>query len=182
MALLNEKKKLEIQSTLDLPTGLANRAKFDMDFEREWRRASRGLHPLSLVLIDIDQFKLFNDSFGHIKGDQCLAQIARQINLAAARREDTAARYGGEEFAIILPFIETEGAQKVAQSLCDSVRKLAIPHSNEADHQIVTISIGVSTFYPRWDGKNKKGPLDLLSNTDECLYRAKNEGRNRICC
>ncbi|MBT0585120.1 GGDEF domain-containing response regulator [Alteromonas oceanisediminis] len=180
MALLKEKKALMIKSSVDAMTGLTNRSHFNLTFENEWRRASRGLHPLSLILIDIDEFKLFNDTFGHVAGDHCLIKVARTIRETASRESDTVARFGGEEFAVIMPFVDAEGAKLVAGQILNAIRALAIPHSKNAKHDSVTVSLGVSTFHPSDGCSTISEPIDLIKTADSSLYKAKSNGRNTV--
>lgn len=157
-------------------TGLANRRRFDETLRLEVRRAAREGTPLSLLLIDLDDFKGFNDRYGHIAGDECLKAVSRQLALSAKRPGDLAARYGGEELAIILPSTAPEGARRVAEQLLECIRELGIAH--EASHfGCVTASIGVASIQGR-QGRTE----DLVEAADRALYRAKAAGRNRVEC
>src|SRR5690606_5374465 len=119
-------RELERLNAIDGLTGVANRRRFDEVLQHEWRRAARGTHPLSLLLIDVDEFKLFNDGNGHLSGDECLKDLARLLEASLKRPSDLVARYGGEEFAVILPETDSEGARQVAQALVAGVRAAAI--------------------------------------------------------
>lgn len=159
-------------TTVDGLTQVFNRRYFEDAIEREFSRSRRYQRPLSLVLLDIDFFKKINDSFGHLAGDAVLKEVARVIR-TRTRREDVLARYGGEEFALLLPEIETKGAQQLAEK----VRKLVEKHEFVFDGERipVTISAGVATV-------QKKGeePTELVRRADEKLYEAKTAGRNRV--
>ncbi len=157
-------------------TGLPNRRHFDSSLHLEYRRLCRSERPLSLVLFDIDHFKLFNDSYGHVAGDDCLRRVGAVVRKALSRAADTSARYGGEEFACILPETDHDGAFAIAERLRTSISDLGIPHTRSpvADH--VTASFGVVTAHCV-DGRS---PLHLVAQVDEQLYAAKSGGRNRI--
>ena len=156
-------------------TGIANRRHFDQYLEQEWRRAMRERLPLSLILIDVDYFKLYNDHYGHQLGDVCLRQVAQAISTAPRRATDLTARYGGEEFAVVLPNTNQAGAMHLAKSLLQAVKALHIPHQNSAVCPWVTISLGVSTCLP----STNLNPLNLISAADQRLYQAKQQGRDR---
>lgn len=157
-------------------TGLANRRHFDRTASAELARLSKEKGALSLILIDVDYFKLYNDIYGHAKGDDCLKAIARAIGACRKRTRDLAARYGGEEFALILPDCDIGGATAVAHSLCQSVNALRLPHSG-AKNGYVTISVGVATLDPVQEGDRI---LALIENADQALYQAKQNGRNQV--
>ena len=163
-------------SQTDGLTGIANRMRFDDVLDREWVRASRSGQPLSLVLVDIDHFKLFNDHYGHLAGDDCLRQVARSLASCIERPTDLVARYGGEEMACVLPDTPAAGALRVAERLLAAVRDLAIPHARSGAGDHVTISLGVATAIPTADTTHR----ELVSAADEALYRAKEAGRDRI--
>jgi len=167
--------ELERLSSQDGLTGIANRRIFDEFIAREWSRAGRSGTPLSLILIDIDHFKTYNDNYGHQGGDDCLRQVAQKLAETVKRPTDLVARYGGEEFAVVMPGTDDEGARSIAEALCNGVSGMGLPHehSSTADH--VTISLGVGCVVPPHDGK----PEDLITMADEALYRAKEEGRNQ---
>ncbi len=167
---------LEKLSATDGLTGVANRRWFDEQLEREWRRAKRKHIPLSLILMDIDFFKAYNDHYGHLAGDDCLRQLARALDKCARRPGDLVARYGGEEFVCLIPDTDTDGALWVANLFRGEVEGLNIPHaySSVADH--VTLSIGVSTLVPVVGEPS----FDLIRRADELLYAAKQSGRNQV--
>jgi diguanylate cyclase (GGDEF)-like protein len=162
----------------DYLTELPNRREFDRRLESEWRRALRSKEPLSVALLDIDHFKLYNDSLGHSTGDDCLRQVAAALRQAARRGGDMVARYGGEEFGGILPNTDAKGACGRAQVICDSVFDVGLPHPNSSAAEVVTVSVGVATMVP----VEGVAPTVLLQRADEALYRAKDSGRNRHVC
>jgi diguanylate cyclase (GGDEF)-like protein len=165
-------------SQLDALTNLANRRRFDEFLEREWRRCIRYNKPISLILVDIDYFRLFNDAYGHGVGDDCLREIAGVISASARRSEDLAARLGGEEFAIVLCDTDSEGARAIAHHVRHTIENLAIDHEMTmvADVDTVTVSLGVATKLP----EPNSGPSVLLYHADEALFLAKQEGRNCV--
>jgi diguanylate cyclase (GGDEF)-like protein len=167
--------KLQSLSELDALTGIANRRRFEETLSREWRRAVRDGLPLSLVMIDIDYFKDFNDEHGHQVGDQCLRRVAHEIRGALTRPGDLLARYGGEEFAAILPSTPLRGAEAVAEALRARVETMATRHPT-APRGVVTISLGVATAIPGTAASAEA----LVAEADEALYRAKRAGRNRV--
>ncbi len=164
---------LEQLAARDGLTGVANRRSFDEKLDNEWKRERRDLGALSLLMIDVDHFKPYNDTYGHQAGDRCLQQIAAALQQEIYRPGDMVARYGGEEFAVILTATDTEGASKVARRILDRIAELAIPHrSGETGY--VTLSIGVATLLPQ-PGVT---PEELLSSADNALYQAKHAGPN----
>jgi diguanylate cyclase (GGDEF)-like protein len=171
---------LEQIAYLDAMTKLANRRQFDETLEREWRRAVREQNPLSLVMIDVDRFKNFNDLYGHIAGDACLRSVGQILGSVAQRPGDLAARYGGEEFAIILPSTEPAGAEKIGQAACDAIAAMRLTHAaNGPCGGVVTVSVGVATAYPQLDQAGS-GWIDFIARVDALLYEAKRTGRNRV--
>lgn len=178
MALKLQTDQLRAFATTDGLTGLANRRRFDQALEDEWRRAIRDQAALSLLMLDVDRFKLFNDGYGHLAGDQCLRSISTTIKSFARRPGDIAARYGGEEIVVLLPRGDEAFVAKTAESVRRSIEALAIPHAGNADcGGIVTASIGTATLRPHEDGL---GPGSLVARADEMLYEAKRTGRNRV--
>lgn len=155
-------------------TGLFNRRYFDDRFLDEWRRAARGQHPLSLIMIDVDHFKAYNDHYGHLAGDDCLKQIAAILLGCARRSSDVVARYGGEEFVALLPETPSAGAVSIAERLLRNIDELCIPHAVAGNN--VTISLGVATAIP---GPHL-APSALVSGADQSLYESKRCGRHRI--
>ncbi|WP_374431742.1 sensor domain-containing diguanylate cyclase [Ideonella dechloratans] len=174
--LLALQKELEALSFKDGLTGIANRRQFDTSLAREWESARQSQQPLSLLLVDVDLFKQYNDLYGHLQGDTCLTEIAQTLRLALVGPRDLAARYGGEEFVLVLPETDAAGAQRVAERCLRLIDKLALPHAQNPHGQRVTVSIGVGTLTP---GPGAE-PQDALRAVDQQLYRAKQEGRNRI--
>ena len=168
--------ELERLSWLDGLTGVANRRSLDTALNREWQRAQRDKTGVSLLMLDIDFFKLYNDHFGHQAGDDCLKMVAATIARVATRPGDLAARYGGEEFAVLLPGTSSEGAASVATRILDAVTTLNILHPRSTVSNIVTLSIGISTLLPN----EELHPFHLVGFADEALYRAKEAGRNQI--
>jgi diguanylate cyclase (GGDEF)-like protein len=167
-------RELEKLSRQDGLTGIANRRYFDSYLLTEVRRAARERSPLSLVLSDVDDFKAFNDSYGHQAGDDCLRQVATALSSAGRRPADLAARYGGEEFAMILPGTVVDGAVDVAQTVSRVIAGLAIPHARSgAGH--ITLSQGIVSLVP----EKETSPEDLIQRADQALYQAKQQGRNR---
>lgn len=156
-------------------TKLANRRWFDEMMSRNWARATRESRPLSLLMIDVDHFKIYNDTYGHQEGDRVLAAVASVIASAARRPDDIASRYGGEEFAVLLPNIDQSGAALMAATIAMGVRQLGVEHKGNA-HEVVTVSIGVATIVPR----GGLGKASLIRNADMALYSAKDAGRNTI--
>lgn len=176
---LNEaNRELSRLSSVDGLTGIPNRRVFDDTLAREWRRAERRAAPISLLLLDIDHFKEYNDCYGHQAGDDCLRAVAASLDQALRRSSDLAARYGGEEFVIVLPETDTHGARNVAENVIEIVRGLGIEHARSQTAPVITISVGVATSTPtRGDDSGWKA---LLGEADAALYRAKHNGRNRV--
>jgi diguanylate cyclase (GGDEF)-like protein len=166
---------MESLVVVDALTGIANRRRFDEVLATEWRRALREGDKLSLLLIDADHFKRYNDTYGHVRGDSCLKQIAEAALDVVLRPGDLVARYGGEEFAVVLPGTDETGAKAVAEDICQALRNRRLPHEGNAPG-IVTISIGCATVVPQ----RGKVPQDLIESADQALYRAKGRGRNRV--
>ena len=161
---------------LDGLTHIANRRRFDAVLLQEWRRCLREHQPMSLLMLDVDDFKAYNDEYGHPAGDRVLISIAALCESETQRPTDMAARYGGEEFAIILSNTNAAGALSVAEAIAAAVRRAAIPHRRATAEAVVTVSIGVATCYP----DVQKTPETLVSVADEALYAAKRAGRNRV--
>lgn len=167
--------KLELLANLDGLTQIANRRCFDDYLATEWQRHQREQNPLSLILIDIDYFKRYNDSNGHQGGDKCLVRVAQEIAKVTQRPTDLVARYGGEEFAVILSNTNMEGALKVTADIQAAIANLAIPHENSDVSDLVTLSIGFASLIPT----SARSPQDLISHADQAMYEAKTRGRNR---
>ena len=171
--------ELSVLAVTDGLTGLANRRMFDKQLEIEWARASRERSPVSLLLVDVDQFKAYNDIYGHQAGDECLRIIAKTIASAARRPGDLAARYGGEELVVLLPDLDEAGAAAVAEDIRAKIETLRVQHEANLPSQILTVSIGSATRIPSLD-RSRIGPTDLITLADAALYRAKQDGRNRV--
>jgi diguanylate cyclase (GGDEF)-like protein len=157
-------------------TGLYNRRHFDQVFAAELHRAMRSAEPLSLLFMDIDKFKLLNDTYGHSAGDDCLRSVGRVLGDAGRRPTDLVARYGGEEFAVLLPGTDAADALQIAHSICGAVRGLQIPNQGSEVYPYVTMSIGVYTRQPM----GNRTMAQIFEAADAALYRAKSEGRNRV--
>lgn len=170
---------LSDQAYLDGLTGIDNRRSFDEQFNSEFRRAKRQNKPMSLMLMDIDEFKKYNDHFGHQAGDECLKQLASMLKSSLKRPADFVARYGGEEFAVVLPYTDEVGAEAVAKELLTAIESLKIEHAPNASHPHVTISIGYSTLPAATEQANEISEETLLQTADQGLYQAKAKGRNK---
>ncbi|SDH59452.1 diguanylate cyclase [Pseudomonas panipatensis] len=157
-------------------TGLSNRRHFDEYLEMEWRRALRDQSQLSLVLIDVDYFKAFNDTFGHLAGDEALRRVAAAIRESCGRSSDLPARYGGEEFAIILPGTSPGGARLLGEKLRLTIQAMAIRHETPQPGSVLSVSVGVATLTPQAG----EGCRRLIEMADRALYNAKRGGRNRL--
>jgi diguanylate cyclase (GGDEF)-like protein len=166
---------LEELASLDGLTGLANRRGFDRALEREWQRARERGQPLALMMIDIDHFKLFNDRYGHVRGDACLRAVGETLSLVSLEEAVLVARYGGEEFALLLPGLEVGRTSALAEEARRAIEDLLITHA-EAPCGLVTISIGVESLVPQPD----QSAADLVEAADRALYDAKRRGRNNV--
>lgn len=169
---------LESLVALDGLTEIPNRRRFDEVLDKEWKRSRRNSSPLSLLMIDIDFFKAFNDHYGHAAGDECLRKVAHTLKNSVERASDVIARYGGEEFAAGLPETNRESAEIVAERMRTNVEQLNIPHASSPISDHVTLSLGAATTVP------SEGvlPNDLINVADEFLYKAKERGRNQVRC
>lgn len=182
MAVARERKlremavELESQTLVDGLTGIANRRRFDLHLEDEFRRAKRNAAPVSLIMIDVDYFKDFNDNYGHQRGDDCLVQIAGALSRVLNRARDLVARYGGEEFTVVLPDTDEDGAMQVAEAMRAEVEALAVEHAYSGVARHVTISLGVSTLVPELSTTTGS----LIHAADRALYQAKRAGRNCV--
>ncbi len=175
-ALRQSNERFEELSYLDALTGIANRRKFEEMLEGEWNRALRTGSPLSLLMIDLDHFKLLNDRFGHLHGDNCLIAVARALAGNLRRSGELLARFGGEEFVAILPNVDRESAVSMAEEMREAVVRLGFANGASSAHAAMTVSMGVATGVPEIGSL----PADLLRVADEALYRAKCDGRNCV--
>lgn len=182
MAVLRERKlreqavELQSQTVVDGLTGIANRRRFDQHLDDEFRRAKRNATPISLIMIDVDSFKDYNDHYGHQHGDECLARIAAALSRQLHRSRDLVARYGGEEFTVVLPDTDRDGALQVAEAMRAEVENLGIEHAASGVTDCVTISLGLCTLVPEQAAKS----ASLIHAADRALYQAKRSGRNCV--
>jgi diguanylate cyclase (GGDEF)-like protein/PAS domain S-box-containing protein len=174
--LIKLQKELEELSFKDGLTGVANRRMFDSVIETEWLKARQNKQPLSLIIIDIDFFKEYNDFYGHLQGDDCLKQVAETLNNVKSRSRDFFGRFGGEEFIMLLPEADENAAWSIAERCRQALFKKQIPHEQSKVSQLLTISLGVSTMIPSQDDEHN----ELISRADKQLYQAKQKGRNCI--
>ena len=170
--------ELERLSAIDGLTGIANRRHFDNFLARDWRRAARQQTPVSLIMLDIDHFKAFNDAYHHQAGDDCLKLVAGVFNQCLHRSDDLVARYGGEEFVVVLPDTELAGALSVAETLRERVENLHLSQPDDPLPRRVTISLGVASMIPDPDADS--GYHELIASADRALYAAKQGGRNQV--
>ncbi|WP_445681858.1 diguanylate cyclase domain-containing protein [Radicibacter daui] len=161
-------------ASIDGLTGVANRRRFDEELQACWLQCTRDLQPLSVLMIDVDHFKKYNDLYGHLEGDSCLQRVAAEIRRNFNRPRDLVARYGGEEFACILPQTGIEGTSHLAEALVAGVRRLALPHDGSESASVVTVSVGGATAYPIPGTSSQH----LLEHADARLYEAKAAGRS----
>lgn len=168
--------RLQYLTAIDGLTQIANRRSLDMSLSTEWQRAMRKQEPLGVIMIDVDHFKLYNDTYGHQAGDECLREVAGALKDFARRPGDLAARYGGEEFVLILTNATAPQTRIVAERVRDSILALGIPNQRSS-HGNVTASFGVASMIP---ATHAAGPEVLLLAADQALYRAKKSGRNRV--
>jgi diguanylate cyclase (GGDEF)-like protein len=176
--------ELRRTATTDALTGVANRRQFDELLEHEWLRARRSGEPVSLLMIDVDHFKLYNDLYGHPKGDICLRHVAQVLKRASRRPADVVARYGGEEFMILLPQTPRLGAQHVAQEVLEAVAAFGILHDDSQTTHYVSVSVGIACFDDAsgcwaYDSPGLLGASDLVRAADKALYSAKHAGRGQ---
>lgn len=185
--ILRANHQLEKMATLDGLTQVANRRHFDSYLSQQWQSLlqqpsmnldSPGIRSLSLIFLDVDYFKQYNDTYGHLEGDDCLRAIAQTLVQTTTRPDDLVARYGGEEFAIVLPQTTLKTAQRIANQLCQAVQNLQIRHRGSAVSTVVTASLGVASVVPQAEG----AMTSLLDLADQALYEAKRQGRNQVMC
>ena len=168
--------KLESLSTLDGLTGIPNRRSFDDYIEMSIKSCTRLNKPISLIMADIDFFKGYNDNYGHLKGDDCLINVAKSISLSAKRPLDFVTRYGGEEFAVILPETDEEGAKIIAEIIRKNVEELEIAHKSSNVSAYVTLSLGITTK----SSSIQYSKNELIEHADKALYNSKSNGRNQV--
>ncbi|MGG6296632.1 diguanylate cyclase domain-containing protein [Leptolyngbya sp. AN02str] len=173
---LEKVNQANLLATSDGLTHIANRRRFDDYLRQQWQHLARERSPLSVLLCDIDYFKQYNDTYGHLQGDDCLREVARVLNQSVRRPSDLVARYGGEEFAIILPNTPLDGARTIAQDVLKAVANLHIPHGRSPISPVLTISIGLACQMPDLT----RSPNTILEIADRLLYQAKLRGRNQI--
>jgi len=176
--IINLIREIQSLSMTDALTGIGNRRYFDSLLEQEWERAKRQQVPLGFMIADIDNFKQYNDTYGHLSGDVVLQRVAGAIKSQIKRATDKVARWGGEEFAVILPNITSSATLKIAEDIRSSVEEVAIL-SDKNNQLSMTLSIGVHSITPQWGSEYTVA--DLLSDTDKALYHAKSSGKNRVC-
>ena len=174
--MVHESRQLKSLSELDELTQIANRRTFNERLEKEWTRSQQSKIPLSLILCDVDFFKIYNDTYGHPKGDECLRQVAKALKQGVNRSADLVARYGGEEFVVLMPNTDSQGALKIAQQIQAAMAALKLVHRGSKVSDFVTLSIGVSSLVPTTDAL----PESLINIADLGLYEAKGKGRDQV--
>jgi len=177
LRILKQMRVIEKFGFIDTLTNIPNRRQFDRDIIREWNRGKRDKKPFSILMIDVDHFKIYNDTHGHQQGDIALQTVAGAITTSLKRATDIAARWGGEEFAVLLPETELDGALKVAEAIRNNVETAMIPGDDGESVHNVTISIGVAPIIPGDD----TSIAEIIRRADEALYKAKDAGRNKVC-
>jgi diguanylate cyclase (GGDEF)-like protein len=173
--LLAANDRLTVMASIDMLSGLANRRGFQSRLDFEWCKAQQTGERLSLLMIDVDHFKLFNDTYGHLEGDACLNRLGEVLAGVANRTKGFAARYGGEEFSLLLPNTDTDVAMTIGETVRTAVQALALPHATSS-HRTVTVSVGVTCTSPN----ETQQPMDLVEAGDAALYAAKHRGRNAV--
>ena len=173
--LLVMQRQLEDYSFRDGLTGVSNRRKFDAVLDEEWTLARRNTQPLSLILIDIDFFKQYNDEYGHVQGDECLTRVGQALGTVINRPRDLLARYGGEEFVLVLPATDEAAAHRISERVRQALFKAQIPHAASSVGQLLTVSQGVGTIIP----SSTDTLMQFIDAVDRRLYRAKQSGRDR---
>ena len=175
----NANRELTRLSAVDGLTGVANRRQLEVMLDREWRRCARARQSMAVLIADVDSFKLYNDYYGHLAGDECLKAVAQALSRQLRRPSDFLARYGGEEFAAVLPNTDTEGVTRLAEAMCQAVRDLSMPHLGTEPSGSVTVSIGVAAALPQ-PGTSSQAIKALLARADTALYSAKRLGRDQV--
>ena len=174
---LNElKERFQLLSRIDGLTEIDNRRTFNEEYQQEWKRAQRNGESLAIIMLDIDFFKYYNDTYGHLEGDNCLIKVAKCIKESARRSYDKVARYGGEEFVILLPDTDLKGALHIGKSIRKNIEVLQIEHKTSTVSDYVTVSIGVASLMPKLDTPVN----EVLNKADLAMYKAKDLGRNRV--
>lgn len=168
--------ELENLSFIDGLTGIANRRSFDNYIKVAWKNACRSKKSISLIMGDIDNFKLLNDTYGHLKGDECLMKVARVLSENIRRPLNFVARYGGEEFIIILPETNSKGAFKIAEEIRKNIKNLEVPNKDSPVSKYMTMSFGVTTIIPNQEDEME----DFIEQADKAMYKSKKTGRNRV--
>ena len=166
---------LEKQANKDGLTDIANRKYFTFYSENQWQICMEEKQLISLLFIDVDYFKKYNDTYGHLSGDDCLKRIAEVLKKNTLRPLDCSARYGGEEFVLFLPRTDIDGAVKIAEKINSDIKQLKIPNSGSKISEFITVSIGINTTIP----DNAGGLKDFIEKADKALYKSKESGRNR---
>lgn len=174
--IMNMYYKLRDRSNLDGLTHITNRRHFEEELDRMWKQAIRLSKPVSIIMSDIDNFKAYNDTYGHQKGDECLKLVAHTLNISLKRPLDMVARYGGEEFIIVLPDTTLNGATHIAERMRERIESLKIMHKSSKTSDVVTISLGVASVIPTQNSSHEA----LIAEADKALYKAKENGRNRV--
>lgn len=169
-------RKADMLAASDGLTQIPNRRGFDAHLDHQWTLMLRAQEPIAIILCDVDHFKLFNDFYGHLAGDDCLKTVAQTLHSCLARPSDLVARYGGEEFAVILPQTSEDGALKVAERMQSAISQIRIPHDHSPIHPYITLSMGIACTVP----SHEQSPSNLLDQADRLLYLAKHGGRNQI--
>lgn len=170
-----ENQRLYRLATVDELTQIFNRRFLDQQLDQEWRQQQQAACPLSVILFDVDYFKLYNDYYGHLAGDSCLYEIAQSVQRSLQGEAGFVARYGGEEFAVVLPNTNEHGAVAIAQTIQRAIHGLAIPHAQSDVNDLVTVSLGIATIVPLPESSWKA----LVDQADQALYEAKRQGRDR---
>ncbi|AHF06131.1 diguanylate cyclase [Desulfitobacterium metallireducens DSM 15288] len=170
-------KRWKLLSTIDEVTGIPNRRCFDNKLKREWNRCLREGKSLTLILLDIDKFKLYNDNYGHLQGDNCLRKVAKTLSSVLKRSSDFIGRFGGEEFGVVLANSDYDNAMEVAEQLRKHIEMLKITHEQSSPIPYITISLGSATITPTSNTRLEK----LINAADQKLYQAKDRGRNQVC-
>lgn len=179
LEIIKQRSMLEELIHVDHLTQIPNRRQFDITLVKEWQRCQRSKQPLTLYMIDVDFFKLYNDFYGHAHGDEVLVQVASALKSLCKRGADFVARWGGEEFVMLMPDLEAAQAKLIGRKLCETIESLHIKHQRSSASEFVTVSVGGLTAIP---GASFHDEQLLLNSADELLYQAKQKGRNQAIC